>query len=321
MLEIISYYNWGGSYLLDDYEPNFENQRHEIDMSDVQGQSLAKRALEIAGVFRQNVLMIGAPGVGKSMLAKRVITILPELTVSECLEVNMVYSIAENIVRKNFREMPYRDPHYSVTTAALIGGGVKAVPGEVTLAHKGVLFLDELGEYSKVLESLRQVMEDKKVTIARANYHITYPADCQVIAAMNPCKCGYINTLKECKKVPICKEQYMSKISGPMLERFDIIIYLDSQEIVKEAKKEEGSEIIKKRIEKARELYQKQEGEEPVQLSEEAQNLLLLYIQKKGVSQRIKNKLLKIGYSIALLEGKVKVEKQHIAEALMYRVL
>lgn len=326
ILEIIAYQNGGGSYLLDDYEVRKEDQKFNIDMQDVEGQYTAKRVLEIAAVFRLNILMIGSPGVGKSMLAKRIQTISPQLTAKESLEVSMIYSIAENVKVQNFFEAPYRDPHYSITLSALIGGGTKALPGEVTLAHKGILFLDELGEYSKVLEGLRQVMEDKKVTIARANNHISYPADCQVVAAMNPCKCGYFNTSKQCKKVPMCQEYYMSKISGPLLERFDFIIYLDNEERYIEDPIRETSAKIKERVIKAKELYNSKYDKdfndlllEDIQIDDLANDLLEEYCKKKVVSKRVKIKLIKISFVIALLDEHLFVKKQHIAEAMMYR--
>ncbi|WP_342262136.1 YifB family Mg chelatase-like AAA ATPase [Alphaproteobacteria bacterium endosymbiont of Tiliacea citrago] len=325
LTEIIGYQNGGGSYLLDDYELRKQEEKFEIDMSDIEGQTIAKRILEIAAVFRLNVLMIGQPGIGKSMLAKRLITILPPLTPSEILEINMIYSIAENTSKQDFFAVPYRDPHYSTTLAALIGGGTKAQPGEVTLAHKGVLFLDELGEYTKVLEGLRQCMEDKKVTIARANKHIQYPADCQIIAAMNPCKCGYLNTEKQCKKAPQCSENYKNNISGPLLDRFDLIFYLENENHLKEEKRE-TSEEIRNRVIKARELYyelyQKQFEEilfEEIKAEKEAINLINQYCDKKKLSKRVRNKTFKTALVISLLENSKEIKTKHMLEATMYR--
>lgn len=327
LLDIVAYQKGGGSYMLEDYEFKRDEGEHTIDMSDVEGQYTAKRALEIAAVFRLNVLMIGCPGVGKSMLSKRLLTILPPLSSEELLEVNMVYSISENVRRKSFFEIPFRSPHYSITLSALIGGGVKANPGEVTLAHKGILFLDELGEYSKVLEGLRQCMEDKSVTIARANRHIKYPADCQVIAAMNPCRCGYYKTQKQCKKVPYCAEQYMNRISGPLLERFDLVIYLDNEDRYIEDKKKETSEEIKHRVVKAKSLYESAGYEknffdllaDEINLESEAKELLDEYCQKKGVSKRVRGKTLKLALVISLLDNSLIVKKKHVSEAMMYR--
>ena len=196
-----------------------------LDLRDIKGQESAKRALEIAAAGGHNMLMIGPPGTGKSMLAARMASILPPLNSKEILEVSMIHSVAGMISDgKLISSRPFRSPHHSASMPSLIGGGVKAKPGEVSLAHKGVLFLDELPEFSRqTLEALRQPLEAGKVSVARANMHITYPARFQLIAAMNPCRCGYFGTPgQECSKAPRCAEDYQSKISGPLFDRIDM---------------------------------------------------------------------------------------------------
>ncbi len=200
-----------------------------VDMKDVRGQLMARRGLEIAAAGGHNVLMSGPPGAGKSMMAQRFPTILPPLTPEESLEVSIIHSISGLLPENGLvTTRPYRDPHHSISTPALVGGGAKAKPGEISLAHQGVLFLDELPEFPRyTLEALRQPLETGEVLIARANNHATFPAKFQLIAAMNPCRCGYLGeVVRECVKAPLCGKDYQAKLSGPLLDRFDLFIVM-----------------------------------------------------------------------------------------------
>lgn len=304
-----------------------ESLKYNCDMSDVQGQEVAKRALEIAAAGGLHLLMIGPPGIGKSMLAKRLITILPDLTPKECLEVSMIYSISnklnDNILK---RHRPYRDPHHSASLPALVGGGSKALPGEISLAHNGVLFLDELGQYSKALDGLRESMETGHITIARTQSHITYPARAQVIAAMNPCKCGYFGTSRGCARAPACAQEYQSKVSGPIMDRFDIVLYMNTEDKWQHEKNEETSETIRGRIIKAIEFHTEQFNVPlpkmdiaAMQLTNDAKKILNEYCLKNNQNQRTHAKIAKIARVIANLDRSVQVEKHHMTEAMMYK--
>lgn len=326
LLEILSYQKGYGCYNLDD-NVFFDDVSDEvkIDMSDVVGQDLAKRVLEIAAVFKSHVLMIGAPGVGKSMLAKRMKTILPDLTSMEKLEVSMIYSVCDKLNVKYNYDIPYRNPHHTSSMVALIGGGSKASPGEISLSHNGVLFLDELGEFYNCLDGLRECMETKEVVISRAGYHIKYPANCQIIAAMNPCKCGYLDTQKQCNKAPNCSKEYMKKISGPLFERFDLVVYMNNNVFFSASKSNETSAIIKERVERARNLYKQLYSNDIIDLKIdeywidlEAKDFLLKYVQKKKFSMRVYNKILKISLAISLLDYKNSIAKKHVAEACLF---
>lgn len=232
-----------------------------LDMSDVKGQETAKRALEIAAAGAHNMLMVGTPGAGKSMLASRLTTILPPLTTEEALETCMIHSIAGELKNGEISfERPYRDPHHNASTPALIGGGRKGVPGEISLAHNGVLFLDELPEFNRAtLEALRQPIETGYVSISRVNCHTQYPANFQLIAAMNPCRCGYLGCQgQECSRAPKCAEEYQSRISGPLMDRFDIHIQVPpvSPWEMSEVKKGESSATIRERVIAARKIQE-----------------------------------------------------------------
>ena len=236
-----------------------ESQTLFPDMSDVKGQESAKRALEIAAAGAHNLLMIGPPGAGKSMLAARLPSILPPLTAAEALETSMIHSVAGELKNGGICfERPFRDPHHSASTPALVGGGRKARPGEISLAHNGVLFLDELPEFSRAaLEALRQPLENGSVSISRVNAHTVYPARFQLIAAMNPCRCGNLgNPALACSRAPKCAEEYQSRISGPLLDRIDIHIEVPavSPWEMNDVKKGENSAAIRERVIKAREI-------------------------------------------------------------------
>ena len=314
----------------------------DLDMADVKGQETAKRALEIAAAGAHNMLMVGTPGAGKSMLAARMITILPPLTTEEALETCMIHSVAGELKDGEISfERPYRDPHHSASTPALIGGGRKGIPGEISLAHNGVLFLDELPEFNRsTLEALRQPIETGYVTISRVHCHTQYPANFQLIAAMNPCRCGYLGMDgQECSRAPKCAEEYQSKISGPLMDRFDIHIQVPpvSPWDIAETAKGESSATIRERVIAARKIQQDRFNrlgyphlhtnsqlkgdvlEEVTMLDEDAKKLLVGFADKMKMSARAYHRTLKLARTIADLQNEKNVSKKHIAEALSYR--
>lgn len=314
----------------------------DLDMVDVKGQETAKRALEIAAAGGHNMLMVGTPGAGKSMLAARLVTILPPLTTEEALETCMIHSVAGELKNGELSfDRPFRDPHHSASTPALVGGGRKGVPGEISLAHNGVLFLDELPEFNRsTLEALRQPIENGYVSISRVNSHIRYPANFQLVAAMNPCRCGYLGVNgQECSRAPKCAEEYQSKISGPLMDRFDIHIQVPpvSPWDIADVKKGETSEQIRQRVIAARKIQQERfkalgypnlhtnaqlKGdilEQVTVLSSDAKRLLVSFADKMRMSARAYHRTLKLARTIADLQNEKNVSKVHIAEALSYR--
>ena len=314
----------------------------DIDMSDVKGQETAKRALEIAAAGAHNMLMVGTPGAGKSMLASRLVTILPPLSTEEALETCMIHSIAGELKNGEISfARPFRDPHHSASTPALIGGGRKGIPGEISLAHNGVLFLDELPEFNRAtLDALRQPLENGTVTISRVHCHTQYPANFQLIAAMNPCRCGYLGQHnQECSRAPKCAEEYQAKISGPLMDRFDIHIQVPpvSPWDISDSQKGETSAVIRKRVIAAREIQKQRfiqlgyphlrtnsqlKGdilEEVTQLENDAKQLLIGFADKMKMSARAYHRTLKLARTIADLQNEKNVSKMHIAEALSYR--
>ena len=325
LMDLISFTRGEYSFpVIMDYEA--EEVKYSCDMEEVAGQEFAKRGFEIAAAGNLHVLLIGPPGVGKSMLAKRLITILPELNAVESLEVSMIYSIANKSDAKLKRKRPYREPHHSASLVALVGGGAKAMPGEISLAHNGVLFLDELAEYTKALEGLRQSMESGEVTVSRAQKHVTYPAKAQIVAAMNPCKCGYLGTSRQCRRAPICGQEYQNKISGPIMDRFDLVIYMDCDNNFYVNSNEEKSDIIKSRVISAinfqAQNYEKQANElkiSQMNINDEGMNVLIKFCESKQVNKRSFMKTAKIARIIANLESSSIVKKKHILEAIMYR--
>ncbi len=309
------------------------------DMQDIRGQESAKRALEIAAAGGLNMLMIGSPGSGKSMLAKRIMGLLPPMLPAECLETTMIYSIAgEEIKEGLINERPFRDPHHSASIAALTGGGMKANPGEISLSHNGVLFLDELPEFQgKALESLRQPLESGYSLVSRANAHIRWPANFQLIAAMNPCRCGYLDVpSKACSRAPRCAENYQSRISGPLLDRFDMIIEVGSisaDDLMLPPAKE-GSKEVRERVLGARRIQWKRFKDkkcftnakaEPndikdfIELNDDCKKLLNEYMKKYDLSARSYYRILKVARTIADLDAKKEIQKHHLAESLTYR--
>lgn len=318
--------------------------KYPIDFAEVKGQYHAKRTLEIAAAGGHNILMIGPPGTGKTMLARRLVTILPPMTLLEALETTKIHSVAGTLPAGEslIGTRPFRAPHHTISDAGIIGGGHIPKPGEVSLAHNGVLFLDELPEFHKnVLEVLRQPLEDGSVTIGRAKMTLTYPARFMLAAAMNPCPCGYFtDPYHECRCTPIQIQHYRAKISGPLLDRIDIHIEVPSLKYddLKSAQAGESSEDIKKRVSKARvvQLNRFKDGKRKIfcnahmepkdikkfcPIDDESQNLLKTAIEKFGLSARAYDKILKVARTIADLEAEENIKVQHIAEAIQYRSL
>lgn len=317
-----------------------KNTEYPLDMSDVRGQEFAKRALEIAAAGAHNVLMGGPPGSGKTMLARTMPSILPEMTLSEVLETTKIYSVSGKLKKKSslINTRPFRSPHHTSSSVALIGGGTWPKPGEISLSHRGVLFLDEFPEFNRqVLESLRQPLEDGVVTVSRASGSVDFPAKFILIAAQNPCPCGYANdTDKDC----VCSSgqivKYERRISGPLLDRIDLHIEVDKVKIDKLTSRPGGekSNSIRKRVQVARDIQNKRfekldiitnsemgskQVEDFCKTTAESQKILKNAIKQFYLSARSYFRVLKIARTIADLDGKDKIEKQHIAEALQYR--
>lgn len=312
-----------------------------LDFAEVKGQALAKRALEIAAAGGHNVLMIGLPGTGKSMLAKRFPGILPPLTQEESLEITKIYSIC-NLMGKSrlLTKRPFRDPHHTISNVALIGGGSTPRPGEVSLAHNGVLFLDEFAEFSRAaLEVLREPLENGLVTISRAKETVTYPARFTLVAAMNPCPCGNLgNPLKPCTCSPMQINRYKSRISGPLLDRIDLTVNLNPVKYSDWNKTSEGesSAQIRERVLQAREIQRNRfqgtsttanafmntkQIKEFCTLPPGADTVLEAAMRKFGLSARSLDKILKTARTIADLEGKKEIEVKHLVEVMQYRPL
>ncbi len=314
-----------------------ENQTVQtIDMSDVHGQTAAKRALEIAAAGGHAMLMIGPPGAGKTMLASRLPTIMPEMSASEILETSTIYSIAGELTGRGLiSARPFRSVHHTSSPVALAGGGADARPGEISLAHNGVLFLDELPEFNRAtLEILRQPMESGRILISRAKRNATYPARFQLIAAMNPCPCGHLgNPAMSCTRAPRCAEAYQNKISGPLLDRIDLHVDVDAVkpwEMTSDTTPRESSAEIRARVVCARERQISRQGhvnatldgaelEQFAALSEELKTFLNTAAEKMGMSARGYNRIKRLARTIADLRGSDNIEMTDLAEALSYR--
>ena len=313
------------------------------DFTDVKGQENIKRALEIAAAGGHNVIMIGPPGSGKTMLAKRMSGILPPLTLSEALETTKIHSVSGRLSDNDtlMTSRPFRSPHHTISDVALVGGGTNPQPGEISLAHNGVLFLDELPEFKRtVLEVMRQPLEDRVVTISRAKSSVDYPANFMLVSSMNPCPCGYYNHPdKDCLCPPGMVQKYLNKISGPLLDRIDLhveVTPVSFDELASKAKGE-NSASIRKRVIEARELqgerYKENDGIHAnaqmstkqlqiyCKLNSESQQLLKMAMTKLDLSARAYDRILKVARTIADLEKSELITSEHIAEAIQYRSL
>lgn len=318
-------------------------EEFSLDFEDVKGQESVKRALEVAAAGGHNLIMIGPPGAGKSMMAKRLPSILPNLTLQEALETTKIHSVAGLLNRDTalMTQRPFRNPHHTISNVALVGGGSYPQPGEISLAHNGVLFLDELPEFQRyVLEMLRQPLEDRKISISRAKFTVEYPASFMLVASMNPCPCGYFNhPTRECTCTPYQIMRYLSRISGPLLDRIDMhveIIPVPFDEL-SQAQKSESSSEIRKRVIQARQIQtQRFKSVEQVhcnaQMSSrmvheyaepdsQGRKLLKIAMSQRNLSARAYDRILKLARTIADLDQQEKVGANHIAEAINYRNL
>ena len=337
LLELINHFK-GTAVLAPPIPAEPKSDARFLDLKDIKGQETAKRALEIAAAGGHNLLLIGPPGSGKSMLAARLPGLLPPLSAPEALDVSMIHSIAGQLTDGIVRQRPFRDPHHSASTPALVGGGLRAKPGEISLAHRGVLFLDELPEFSRgSLEALRQPLETGRVAVARANMHVTYPARFQLVAAMNPCRCGHLDDAQlACNKAPRCAAEYQSRISGPMFDRIDLHVDVPAVDPLdlNMPPATESSATVAARVAAARAIQTERYAGTGITCNAEAdgelleksatpdaagRDLLVQAAERMKLSARGYHRILRVARTIADLEGAAVVNRSHIAEALSYR--
>ena len=345
--DVIGFFNGSSQYeptFVDTRKEFYEHQYNfELDFADVRGQESVKRALEVAAAGGHNLIMIGSPGSGKSMMAKRLPSILPPLSLAESLETTQIHSVAGKLKSGTslISQRPFRSPHHTVSQVAMTGGGNRALPGEVSMAHNGVLFLDELAEFSKTtLEVLRQPLEDRKITISRAKYTVEYPCSFMFVASMNPCPCGYYgDPTHHCVCTPGQISRYLSKISGPLMDRIDLHVEVQNVPFSELSKMKEGepSEKIRERVIKARQIQEARfKGHKGIycnaQMTERmihqfaepdapCMEMLRGAMERLSLSARAYNRILKVARTIADLEDSGKIQTHHIAEAIGYRNL
>lgn len=339
LIEMMEYIRRPDTYQWSEGEEAAEPGKENLDFSDIKGQESLKRAVEIAVSGFHNLLMIGPPGAGKTMVARRIPGIMPPLTFEEGLELTKIYSIAGLISPTDplIRNRPFRSPHHTCSALALAGGGKNPRPGEITLAHRGVLFLDEMPEFSRrSLEILRQPLEDKVIHISRVSGTYDFPADFILCAAMNPCPCGQYPNMNLCRCTPLQVSQYLGRISQPLLDRLDLCAEVSpvSYEGLSSVSRGENTETIRARVESVQQIQKERYKEEKIQfngemrgkqiekfchLDQEAENLLKMAFEHMPFSARAYHRLLKVGRTIADMEGSEIIKKDHIGEALSYR--